>query len=83
MISNLKVIFLYLIYSPIILYLCSYLDLIDNPEIINKDTNEASEASESRDMWSSTLPSNKDMLPKSLFNMNSVLEHYHCKAPEA
>ena len=50
------------------LYLCSHLDLIVNHEIIIGDTNEASE---SRDMQS-TLPINKGMITRSLFNLNSV-----------
>ena len=51
------------------LYMCSYLGFIVNLEIIDED---ASEASESRDMQS-TLPINKDTMPRSLSNMNSVL----------
>ena len=39
-----------------------------------RNANDASEASESRDMQS-TIPSIKDTLPRSLSNMNSVLQH--------
>ena len=60
---------LYNFLAQLSLYLCSYLDLIVNLEIIIGD---ASEVSESRDMQS-TLHINKDMMPRSLSNMNSAL----------
>ena len=49
MISNFKVIVLYLTYTQLSLYLFSHIDFIVNPEIIIGDAKEVTEVGESRD----------------------------------